>query len=541
LQARFERTINLYKSVVEGELNGDAMDVGKSLFLHGGAAFRKDVILRGAAVTGTISAIGSTFEGKFNGNRMDVGKSLFLRGGATFKKKVNLLNANIRGSVATKGSTFEGEFNGNAMDVGKSLFLRGGATFKKKVNLLNANIEGSVETRGSTFHGEFVGDSIKVGGYLLLSDGATFKQKVDLLNATIRGNVETDGSTFKGEFNGDSMDVGKSLYLGGGATFNQKVNLLNATVEGNVQTKDSTFEGEFNGDGLVVGGSLFLRGDATFKDRVILIVAQVGSHLQFGQSTFLDQVNMTGARIGDELLISSPAENHGVPSWGPEASLVLRNVETKALQAEMRAWRTVDGGWLPTELKGFAYQRLGGLYADMDGGGVNMAAAPVADLVNWMEQSQPNHDARYTPQPYSQLAEALGRNGSIMKSKKVILERGKHQRRAEDTPMFNKIGLVLVQGLVGFGAYPFRVLYWFAALVIVGVWVASRGTSPELHRFGQWFWYSLENALPLVPLKGTFRDIEHDNGYVDGFFHAQRVLGFILATVLVGALAFLGR
>lgn len=62
-----------------------------------------------------------------------------------------------------------------------------------------------------------------------------------------------------------------------------------------------------------------------------------------------------------------------------------------------------------------------------------------------------------------------------------------------------------------------------------------------MQHFGQRFWYSLENALPLVPLKGSFRDVTHGSRNIDGLFHAQRVLGFVIATVLVGALTFLGR
>jgi hypothetical protein len=85
LQARFDRTVNLYKSVVEGELNGNAMDVGKSLFLRGGATFKQKVTLLNATIGGNLETDGSTFEGEFNGNQMNVGKSLYLRGVGTVR------------------------------------------------------------------------------------------------------------------------------------------------------------------------------------------------------------------------------------------------------------------------------------------------------------------------------------------------------------------------------------------------------------------------------------------------------------------------
>ena len=52
-------------------------------------------------------------------------------------------------------------------------------------------------------------------------------------------------------------------------------------------------------------------------------------------------------------------------------------------------------------------------------------------------------------------------------------------------------------------------------------------------------WYSLENALPLIGTNERFKNIEHVQPWLYHFFHFQRAFGFVLATVLVSALALL--
>jgi hypothetical protein len=148
--AKFDKTLSFSGSVV-GKFDGDSIKVGGYFFLHGGAVFKDNVILRGANIGGNLETIGSTFEGKFDGDGLEVGRSLFLRGGAVFKDNVILRGANIGGNLETIGSTFEGKFDGDSIKVEGYLFLRGGAVFKDEVNLMSSHINDSIQLQGSRF------------------------------------------------------------------------------------------------------------------------------------------------------------------------------------------------------------------------------------------------------------------------------------------------------------------------------------------------------------------------------------------------------
>ena len=53
-------------------------------------------------------------------------------------------------------------------------------------------------------------------------------------------------------------------------------------------------------------------------------------------------------------------------------------------------------------------------------------------------------------------------------------------------------------------------------------------------------WYSLENAVPIIETNERFKRIKYRQPWLNHIFHLQKALGFVLATVLVGALTLLG-
>ena len=85
--------------------------------------------------------------------------------------------------------------------------------------------------------------------------------------------------------------------------------------------------------------------------------------------------------------------------------------------------------------------------------------------------------------------------------------------------------------LIGYGLFPFRLLWWFGGLVALGWAVAFAAPALRDYSFFKRFWYSLENALPLVSLSKEMENVSHQ-GLVMHFFHAQKVLGFISARSL---------
>ncbi len=539
-RARISTDIELEGSIFEGEFSASSAEIKGSFFLRNGTVFRDDVVLIGAKVHGNLEASDALFEGVINADKVWVGASLFLSDGSVFKKDVVLRAGHIGSAVSAIGSTFEGRFDADSFLVEGSLFLSGGSVFKGDVVLRSASIGNVLSAIGSTFEGKFVGNRLSIGQTLFLRDGASFMDNVDIRSASIGSDVDASRSSFEREFQADSAKIGGSLFLRNSAKFEGRVNLLNAKIGGQLSAVGAVFEDEFVADGVQTGGSVFFRGGSQFKNRILLTASDIGSHLQFGASRFDGKINMTGAKVGVELLLSSPGDSHGAPTWGNDAELILRNVSTPVLQAEMHGWKRKDGTWLKTDLTGLRYDRFGGLNADSWVQSANMGDADAETLIAWIEEAQPDHGKRYDPQPYEQLAAALTAAGAENAAKAVRFARYEHRRTVEGTPPWDRFKLGLSAWVIGHGVYPFYLLAWFGALVFLGVVVAYRSASQELKGFWQKFWYSLENALPLVELKEAHKAIEHNDGLAEWVFHAQKVAGFVLATILVGALTLLG-
>ena len=386
------------------------------------------------------------------------------------------------------------------MTVDGSVFLRGGATFKGEVKLAYADIDLTLEADGSTFEKPVNFERIKVGDYIFLRNGATFKGEVKLLNADIGGNLETIRSTFEGPFDGNGMRVGGSAHLKGGATFKSNVRLDHARIERNLETDGSTFEGLFNGSGMRVGGSMYLRRGATFEGRVDLTIARIGHFLQLGGGRFHDEIDMTGASIGGELLLSST--RFGKPQWNEDARLILRNVTTDILQAEMHAWKSGEDSWIAGDLAGFRYDRLGGLHADSDSDNPNMANADASALIAWIRATQPDDLKHHDTQPYEHLATVLTLQGAPDRAREVRYAMHDQHRQASDIPLSHKTGLWALKTSVGYGLYPFRIVWWFLALVMLGALLGALSNSATLRDDRNWSqrWrsrllFSLGNAI----------------------------------------------
>jgi hypothetical protein len=455
---------------------------------------------------------------------------------------LNMLGARFDRSVYLNGSALDQELRADRVRVAGGLFLRGGATVKGDVRLLDAQIGGDLDAIGSTFEGAFRADRAQIDGEVFLRDKATVKGDVRLLGARVGGSLSATGSTFEGAFRADGAQIDRGLFLRDKATVKGDVRLLGARVGGDLDATGSTFEGAFRADGAQIDGEVFLRGGARFAGAVNLIRARIGGNLQLGASRFDGPIALDGASIDGAILLSSA--NIGRPAWGEKAELRWRNASAGALQAELSALKRADGKWLPHDLVGFRYDRLGGLAAA--DGGDNLAQASAAELIAWIERRtaphwpRPTHDQTYAPQPYMQLADALDRAGATHEARALRYGAREHKRRGPDLGWLDRAESWLSKLFIGYGIYPFRVLWWFGALVVAGALVGRFSRSTMLRRFWTRLWFSLENALPLVEPQAGFRAIRHNKPWVEGFFHFQKVAGFVLATILVGALTLLG-
>ena len=529
LGTMFKRTLNLAGSTVTGLLNADGIEVGGNLFLRDGAAFAS-IDLLSARVTKNVEFIGSTVTGSLNASSLKVGDNLHMNGSGF--AEILLPNAEIAGNMAFDGSTVTGLLNADGIEVDGSVFLRHGAKFAG-IRLLGARVATNVEFIGSTVTGLLNADNLKVGGSLFLRDNVEFAE-IDLLGARIAGNAEFGGSTVTGLLNADRMRVEGNLFLRDGAEF-EGIRLIGASVAKNMEFDGSTVTGLLNASGLEVGDNLYLRNDAVFEG-VHLIGAKIGGDVQLFGSNFGSVFDLTGAAIGGELHLSSGHHNRS-PGWQNDASLILRNAKAEVLQARRNDWNVSDGGGLlPTDLTGFTYNRLGGLDRT---GGTGMGDESADWLVGWIE-AQRDHGSSYDPQPYVQLARALEADGATKKADTIHYAKFEH-KRYHDASMdaFKCARLTIYRLFLGYGVHPFRILYWFAGLVALG-WLFTRWSRDPSIRGWMGLWYSLENAIPLMETREQFKHVDHGSPRLTHLFHAQKVLGFVLATVLVGALTLLG-
>ncbi|MEM8570070.1 MAG: hypothetical protein AAGG56_04080 [Pseudomonadota bacterium] len=388
---------------------------------------------------------------------------------------------------------------------------------------------------------------LHVGGDWVLQNGR-FPQ-VDAIGASVHGNVEADGATFTGPLNVDGMEVGDNLFLRGGARFDAGVNLVTAKIGGQIDASGSTFTGLFKTDRMEVGGDLFLNDGARFDADVDLYGATIGGSLQLQGSDYSGRVRLENVRVEGELMLSV-WQNH--PNWQPSTALGLRNAHVGALQmvppvpddpAARHSWarHMEDGGLepLPVDLANFTYERFGGYGSEAEH---DITRIEAARLIAWVEQSVPEGRAPgegYAPQPYMQLATTLRAMGAEAAADDVDFARLSHRMETRDSPLL-WLTDAAARYIVGFGVYPQRALYWFGGLVVAGWLISYRSTGMEGRKPFERLFYSLENALPLIDLSQDFQRIEHPDRRIANFYHFQKVAGFILATVLVGALTLLG-
>ncbi len=211
------------------------------------------------------------------------------------------------------------------------------------------------------------------------------------------------------------------------------------------------------------------------------------------------------------------------------------------------SWHLADGSRLPVDLNGLTYERLGGLSSGVEN---DLAQVDSDSLIDWVANSHPAGMGRndgYRPQPYRALETALSDMGAEAAAREVAYARLKHRAatRISATPQTDFMKWLrqsatflfdrFLQFTVGFGVYPARAFYWFFGLVILGAIVARKA-----HKFYgssrmDCFWYSLENAIPLIEPSEDHK-VTHAEPSVRSFFHFQKVAGFLLASVLIGAL-----
>lgn len=541
--------------------------------------FDSDVRLDQAQIGGNLYATGATVQGKIRAPSIRVDGSIFLNDGGNYSE-IDLIHGEVGNSVEAWGSTFTDLFRADSVNVGAYVFLRD-STFDE-VDLSNAIIGGNLEAQrssfgslvvsdatigrsvyagGSKFTGDFTANQVQIHGNFSLSVGATFNE-VSLDGADIGGFLDASGSTFRGFLDMDELRTGGYVSINKGAVFEGIVSLRGAEIGGNLNADGATFRQRLNAERIIVEGSVLLRDGAVFHD-VSLIGARAVLHLQMQGSSFLGRTNLTGATFSDVVLWAGrradETDARRNVSWGSGASFILRNAKAVNFQARMAgaddavdSWTREDGSRLPVDLIGFNYDQLGSIRSSDE---YDSAEIDAQALVDWLDTSTAPGLALYRPQPYRVLETALRRMGDDAAATEVAYARLIHRAdtrisahwRSDFRKWVGQVGNLIfdrfLQFTIGFGVYPQIAFYWFFGLVVIGTFLArpcrslckgggSRAT------WGDSAFYSLQNAIPLMEPSSDYAQVQHDRLAIRMFFNVQKVIGFLLATVLVGALTF---
>ena len=347
--------------------------------------------------------------------------------------------------------------------------------------------------------------------------------------ALIRGGIHLDGH---------EIAVGFSFHRG---KIEGNVTLEETKFKRGLSLEHSTVTGQLNAQRLEVAGNLEMRGGAF--GGINLIAASIGGNLQLSIGTFGGTLDLTGAAIGGELNLSSGRMMHH-PIWLERAYLILRNTSADALQAAADSWKMSEtSGLLPTDLIGFTFNRFGGQDTS---GSESMGHKEAKWLISWIEAQRVHgsggdlqRNTQYDPQPYTQLARVLDAAGATDKARAIRFAKFEHKRDYDKTMTDIRHFLFTIERyLFGYGLYPFWVIYWFVGLVALG-WLLAQFSEQASVRRWMGLWYSLENALPLIGTNERFKCAQHGRTWLMHFFHVQKACGFVLATVLVGALTLL--
>ena len=421
-----------------------------------------------------------------------------------------------------------------------------------RVRIRNAHISGNVKLEGHEISSSFEFTCSKIDGNLNLK-GSTFKRSLILQNSIVKYDILAEDLEVKGNFilrNGEF----------------KRIDLHPAKVSGNMNLAGSNVE-HLDAGHILVGGSLSLSGIWESSRwsygrfaKVELVGSRIGGSIGLYASIFNGELDLTGAMVQGELLLSD-GENFCPPIWGDNAVFILRNAEVGALLADKRAWeiKTSDigdeaalclsqgdieqagasvGSQVKKDLIGFTYRRLGGFTStDQD----NMADAEAEWLVGWIKaQRKHQGEFNYDPQPYTALAQVLESAGAYDKAREIWYARYEHKIETDELNLREILLLLAGKYLFGYGLYPVWSLYWFLGLVAIGGGLAQFSKERSL-RGWIGIWYSLENALPIIETTERFKTIEHGCQWLVHFFHLQKVVGFVIATIVVGALTLLGE
>lgn len=504
------RQLRLNGSMVTGKLDMGNLQVGQLLMSD--AKF-SGVNLEKAHVAGNLTLSGSKVTGALNMREIEIDHDLVMSGNAEFAV-VTLSSARVARQIDLNTATVAGSLDMNGIEVGKDLFMDEGARFSD-VDLSGAHIKEQLGISGSTVTNDLNLNAIRVE-HLFMNGGSDFG-KIDLKGSHIEGQLNMAGSKVRGKLAMNHVQVGDDLLMNKGAF--SEVDLVGTHISGQFDLRNSEVADRFNGYRLDVTDTIFLGIGSSFAGPVDLIFLHVGKNIELAGGNFLNDVDLTGAQIEGELRLGS--SQHQSPHWATDHMLILRDATANAIQDLSDAWPI----WL--DLDGFTYKSLGGLHA--------MEKDPMSERsANWFE-GWLKRQKHYTPQPYEQLALVLQSQGEPERAKDIRYDSWAN----DDRPgLVRKIAMFLSWAVIGYGYQPWRVLYWVLGLTILGAVILQVSKEGPRNQMPFGLAFSFDMLLPIIRLREKhYTDVDLQSKLARYYFYVHKIMGYVLASFAIAALA----
>ena len=248
-----------------------------------------------------------------------------------------------------------------------------------------------------------------------------------------------------------------------------------------------------------IGGDASFVQNFTTDGTLYFPLARIGRSLNFNHARFIGN-GETGLEA-ERAAIAGPLYWMAI-AHTPQTKLDLQNASVASLYDDRASWPAPGN----LELDGFTYSEFGGdSPADADA------------RLSWLAL-QPRG---YRPQPFTELAAALKKNGRTEGEVEVLIAQRIAQRRSGHQTFAQRAWNLMLEGTIGYGYKPLRALWWMAAFVMLGAMLfqwgfstgvmtpsepaayeafARGGRPPSHYPHFHAIVYSLENFLPVVDL-----------------------------------------
>lgn len=432
-----------------------------------------------------------------------------------------------------------------------------------------ARFEGQFDCDCSSFNGLTLDGAAIDGGVLL----RTAEGRVKMSRARVGMDLDCSGASFKTNGSSDpaleasGVKVEGSVFLRHGFSAVGSVRLLGAQIGSNLECTGGEFTSGSQTDDRT---SAALRADSVVVHRTVILGEKFRAHgdVSFISCQVAGDFNCDHSEFETGLAVER-ANVQGTFFWrsvtlAKAARLDLLNTSVGTLGDDISSWPSRGN----LQIHGFAYKQI------------SVASPKNAKArLDWLGRQD-----SYSRQPYRQLAGVMKDYGNDKDAREVLYRMECMSEAHENPSAVDRVWNWALKYVVGYGYYPFRALWWFLGLVLVGflfftvgfyagsmvpndkdayVKFTQEGSLPGHYERFHAFIYSVENSFPLLklgqadlwqpdPVVGSLRGPRDSR--IERAFHmlvgpnvlrwfrwGQILAGWILATMWIAGLSGLVR